>query len=57
MQTTEGPAVDQTAEFAELRRPLDVADDAIALVNKWLDEAQGMCFCFGFSANIKRRRF
>ena len=31
-----------TAEFAELRRQLDVEDADIALVNKRLDEAQGM---------------
>ena len=37
-----GPAVDRTAEFTELRRQLDVADADIALVNKRLDEAQGM---------------
>ena len=37
-----GPAADQTADFAELRRQLDVADADITLVNKRLDEAQGM---------------
>ena len=34
----------RTAEFAELRRQLDAADCDIALVNKRLDEAQGMYF-------------
>ena len=32
----------RTDEFAELKRQLDVADADIALVNKRLDEAQGM---------------
>ena len=32
------------AEFAGLRRLLDAADADIALVNKRLDEAQGMYF-------------
>ena len=44
VQMAQGLAVDRTAEFAELRRQLDVADADIALVNKHLDEAQGMCF-------------
>ena len=44
MQAAEGPAADRTADFAELRRQLDVADADIALVNKRLDEAQGMYF-------------
>ena len=32
----------RTDEFAELKRQLDVADSDIALVNKRLDESQGM---------------
>ena len=36
------PAAGRTADFAELRQQLDVADADIALVNKRLDEAQGM---------------
>ena len=44
MQAAEGPVADQTADFAELKRQLDVADADIALVNKRLDEAQGMYF-------------
>ena len=44
MQTAEGPVAGRTGEFAELRRQLDVADADIVLVNKWLDEAQGMYF-------------
>ena len=42
VQTAEGLAVDRTAEFAELRRQLGVADAGITLVNKRLDEGQGM---------------
>ena len=34
----------RTAEFAELRGQLDAADADITLVNKRLDEAQGMYF-------------
>ena len=33
-----------TTEFAGLSRQLDAADADIALVNKQLDEAQGMYF-------------
>ena len=32
----------RTEQFAELKRQLDVADADIALVNKGLDESQGM---------------
>ena len=32
----------RAAQFAELKRQLDVADSDIALVNKRLDESQGM---------------
>ena len=32
----------RTGEFAKLRRQLDAADADIVLVNKRLDEAQGM---------------
>ena len=32
----------RTGEFAELKRQLDAADADIVLVNKRLDEAQGM---------------
>ena len=42
MQAAEGLAADRTADFAKLRRQLEVADDDITLVNKRLDEAQGM---------------
>ena len=34
----------RTDEFAELKRQLDMADADIALVNKRLDESQGMQF-------------
>ena len=36
------PVDSRTDEFAELKRQLDVADADIALVNKRLDEAQGI---------------
>ena len=42
MQAAEGPVAGWTAEFAELKRQLDAADADIVLVNKRLDEAQGM---------------
>ena len=32
----------RTDQFAELKRQLDVANSDIALVNKQLDESQGM---------------
>ena len=42
MQVVEGPVASRTDGFTELKRQLDVADADIALVNKRLDEAQGM---------------
>ena len=42
MQVAEGPVASRTGEFAELKRQLDAADADIVLVNKRLDEAQGM---------------
>ena len=42
MQVAEGPVASRTDEFAELKRQLYVADTDIVLVNKRLDEAQGM---------------
>ena len=39
VHATEGPTTDRTANFAELKRQLDVADADIMLVNKRLDEA------------------
>ena len=44
MQVADGPVAGRTAEFAGLSRLLDAADADIALVNKRLDEAQGMYF-------------
>ena len=44
MQAAEGPVAGRTAEFTKLRQQLDAADSNIALVNKRLDEAQGMYF-------------
>ena len=42
MQVAGGPVASRTGEFAELKRQLDVADADIMLVNKRVDEAQGM---------------
>ena len=42
MQVAEGSAADRSADFAELKRKLDMADTDIMLVNKRLDEAQVM---------------
>ena len=42
MQAAEGPVASRTHEFAEIKRQLDAADVEIELVNKRLDEAQGM---------------
>ena len=44
MQAAEGPVAGRTGEFAKLRRQLDAADADIALLNKRLDEAEGMYF-------------
>ena len=37
------PAADQSVEVAELRRQIGSIDADITLVNKRLDESQGMC--------------
>ena len=42
MQVAGRSVASRTDEFAELMRQLDVADADIALVNKRIDEAQGM---------------
>ena len=42
MQVAEGPVASRTDEFTELKWQLHVADADIMLVNKRLDEAQGM---------------
>ena len=42
MQVAKGPAVDQTAEFAELRRQIDLVDADVTLVNKRFDESHSM---------------
>ena len=44
MQAAEGLVAGRTGEFAELKRQLDAAYADIVLVNKRLDEAQGMYF-------------
>ena len=41
-----GPAVDQTTEFAKLRRRVEVVDADITLVNERLNESQSMCSVF-----------
>ena len=42
MQVDEGPVASRTDEFAELKRQFDATGANIMLVNKRLDEAQGM---------------
>ena len=42
MQVAEGPVASRTGDFAEPMRQLDAADADIVLVNRRLDEAQGM---------------
>ena len=42
MKVARRAVASRTKESAELKRQLDVADADIALVNKRLDEAQGM---------------
>ena len=44
MQAADGPVDGRTGEFAEVMRQLDAVDADIVLVNKRLDEAQGMYF-------------
>ena len=43
MQVVERLVASRTDGATELKRQLDVADADIALVNKRLDESQGMC--------------
>ena len=42
MQVAERSVASRTDEFAELKKQLDAADADISLVNKRLDESQGM---------------
>ena len=42
MQVAKGPAIDQTAECAELRRQIDVVEADVTLVNKLFEESQSM---------------
>ena len=42
-QVYKDPAVDQSVEVAELRRQIGSIDADITLVNKRLEESQGMC--------------
>ena len=43
MQISKDPAADQSVEVAELRRQIGSVDADITLVNKRLEESQGMC--------------
>ena len=47
MQVAERSVASRTDGVAELKRQLDVADADIALVNKRLDESQGMWLLHG----------
>ena len=42
MQVAKGPALDQTAECAELRLQIDVVEANVVLVNKRFKESQSM---------------
>ena len=42
MQTVALPAATRGKEVAELQRKLDTAEDDIALINRRLDDSQGM---------------
>ena len=42
MQVAERSVASRTDEFAEMKKQLDAADADISLVNKRLDESQGM---------------
>ena len=42
VQVAKGPAIDQTAECAELRRQIDVVEADVTLVNKLFEESQSM---------------
>ena len=48
MQVYKDPAADQSVEVAELRRQIGSIDADITLVNKRLEESQGMCFGFPY---------
>ena len=47
MQVAERSVAIRTDGFAELKRQLDVADADISLINKRLDESQGMWLLHG----------
>ena len=47
MQVADRPEASRTDGFSEPRRQLDVADADISLVNKRLDESQGMWLLCG----------
>ena len=43
MQVSKDPAADRSVEVAKLRRQIGAIDADITLVNKRLNESQGMC--------------
>ena len=47
MQVAERSVASRTDEFAELKKQLDAADADISLVNRRLDESQGMWLLCG----------
>ena len=51
-QAAAAPATARAAQFAELKWQLNVADDEITLVNKRLDEVQGMSLGHSVHASI-----
>ena len=44
MQVVSPPATARNSEVTELQRKLDIAEDDIALINKRLDDSQGIYF-------------
>ena len=44
IQATSPPVAVQNMEVAELQRKLDIAEDDVALINRRLDDSQGMYF-------------
>ena len=45
-------ATAQATEVAHLKQKVEVVDDDITLINRWLDEAQGMSLGHSVQANI-----
>ena len=44
MQVVSPPATARNSEVTELQRKLDIAEDDIALINRCLDDLQGIYF-------------